>query len=129
MCTKFGHTASKCFFDIFPFATINLQVFTSSNFSQSCNSFGVPQMTTMMASYDLNTNSNRYPNSGATHHLTNNFNNLSSGSEYGGGNQAYATNGSGLPILHYGSTIFPYSNPYKNFVLKISFMFLQYLKT
>lgn len=119
----------KMLFRYLPFRNNQPPGFTSSNCSQSCNSFGVPQMTTMMASYDLNTNSNRYPNSGATHHLTNNFNNLSSGSEYGGGNQAYATNGSGLPILHYGSTIFPYSNPYKNFVLKISFMFLQYLKT
>ena len=63
-------------------------------------------MSAMVASYDLNVDSNWYPNLGATNHLIHNLSNLSTRSEYGGGHHIYAPNGSGLPILHYGSLQF-----------------------
>ncbi|KAA0068024.1 Retrovirus-related Pol polyprotein from transposon TNT 1-94 [Cucumis melo var. makuwa] len=63
--------------------------------------------------------SNWYPDSGATNHLTHSLSNLSTGSEYGGGNQIYTANGSGLPITHYGSMSFNSSTlPFKSFTLK-----------
>lgn len=69
---------------------------------------------------DLNFDSNWYPDSGATNYLTNNFNNLSTRFEYEGGSQIYTTNGSGLPILHYGSTFLPFLfNPSQSLILKI----------
>ena len=53
-------------------------------------------MTAMVASPDLNMDNNWYSDYVATNHLTNNFNNLSIGSKYGGESQIYAENGSGL---------------------------------
>ena len=75
-------------------------------------------MAAMVASHDLNADNNWYLDSGATHHLTNNFDNLSTGFKYGRGNQVYAANDSCLSILHYGSSIFPSFNLDKKFVLK-----------
>lgn len=59
-------------------------------------------MSAMVASFDLNIDSNWYPNSGAANHLTHSLSNLSTGFEYGGEHQIYSANESGLPILHYG---------------------------
>ncbi|KAA0032606.1 Integrase, catalytic core [Cucumis melo var. makuwa] len=50
---------------------------------------GFSPMAAMVASSNLNMDSNWYPDSAATNHLINNFNNLFTGSEYGGGNQIY----------------------------------------
>ncbi|TYK18916.1 retrotransposon protein, putative, Ty1-copia subclass [Cucumis melo var. makuwa] len=55
----------------------------------------IHQMSAMVATPDLNIDSNWYTDSGATNHLTHSLSNLSTGSEYGGGNQIYAANGSG----------------------------------
>ncbi|TYJ95829.1 putative copia-like retrotransposon Hopscotch polyprotein [Cucumis melo var. makuwa] len=52
------------------------------------------EMSAMVASYDLNVDSNWYPNLGATNHLIHNLSNLSTRSEYGGGHHIYAPNGS-----------------------------------
>lgn len=63
-------------------------------------------MAAMIAAPDMNIDSNWYPDSGATNHLTHSLSNLSTGADYNGGNQIYAVNGSGLPILYYGSLHF-----------------------
>lgn len=63
-------------------------------------------MSKMVASPDLNIDSNWYLDSGATNYLTHSLINLSTRSEYGGGNQIYVVNGLGLPILHSGSLLF-----------------------
>ncbi|KAA0036760.1 putative mitochondrial protein [Cucumis melo var. makuwa] len=65
----------------------------SSNF-RYINASHNPQMSAMVASYDLNVDSNWYPNLGATNHLIHNLSNLSTRSEYGGGHHIYAPNGS-----------------------------------
>lgn len=70
-------------------------------------------MSKMVASPDLNIDSNWYLDSGATNYLTHGLINLSTRSEYGGGNQIYGggnqiyvVNGLGLPRLHSGSLLF-----------------------
>lgn len=74
-------------------------------------------MIAMVASHNLNVNNNWYLDSSATNHLTNDFNNLTIGSEYGGGSQVYEANRSSLSILRYGSTSFAFSKPDKPLVL------------
>ncbi|XP_050946258.1 uncharacterized protein LOC103502987 isoform X4 [Cucumis melo] len=49
----------------------------------------------MVASHDLNMDSNWYPDSDVTNHLTNNFNNQFIGFKYRGERQVYDANGSG----------------------------------
>ena len=73
----------------------------------------------MIAAPDLNVDSNWYSDTGATNHLTQSLSNLSPRVDYNGGNHIYAANGSGLPILHYGSLHFNSSFiPSKTLVLE-----------
>jgi hypothetical protein len=54
---------------------------------------------------------NWYPDTAATHHMTNNFQNLNlSADEYTGQDQIRIGNGTGLPILHSGSASLSLSN-------------------
>lgn len=89
--------------------------FPSISTNQSSSSF--PQMSAMVASPDLNLDSNWYLDSWATNHLTNNFNNLFTRSEYGGESQIYAANSSGLSILYYGSSSLMSSSSNRSFIL------------
>lgn len=119
ICTKFGHTASKCFFRYAPsWNNLPQSGFYPSKFPQSSNNSSVSQMSAMVASPDLNVDSNWYPDSGAMNHLTNNFNNLSTRSENGEGSQIYVANGSCLPILHYGSASLSSLNNNRSLVLQ-----------
>lgn len=90
ICTKFGHTALKCFFRYAPSRNNSSPSgFPSSPFPQNSNYSNVSQMSAIVASPDLNIHSKWYLDSGPTNHLTNNFNNLSTGSEYEGGSQIF----------------------------------------
>ncbi|TYK10642.1 Retrovirus-related Pol polyprotein from transposon TNT 1-94 [Cucumis melo var. makuwa] len=117
ICAKLGYSADRCFFRYTPRSNSSGYSPNSHNTSYT-NMNNHPQMSAMVAALDLNIDSNWYPDSGATNHLTHSLSNLSIGSEYGGGNQIYAANGSGLPITHYGSMSFNSSTlPFKSFTL------------
>jgi hypothetical protein len=64
----------------------------------------------------LATDENWYPDTGATHHITNEMNNLNVSSEYTGANQIRAGNSSSLSITHIGSATFSVSR--QQFLLK-----------
>ncbi|KAA0066108.1 Reverse transcriptase, RNA-dependent DNA polymerase [Cucumis melo var. makuwa] len=68
-------------------------------------------MTAMVASHDLNMDSNWYPDSGATNHLTNNFNNQFIGFKYRGERQVYDANGSAICLLCEGLSHWPNTSP------------------
>ncbi|KAF3648741.1 hypothetical protein FXO38_18039 [Capsicum annuum] len=51
--------------------------------------------------------SNWYPYSGATHHLTNDMQNMVVRGEYMGNDQIHIGNGTGLTISHFGNAILP----------------------
>ncbi|KAL0534316.1 hypothetical protein IC582_028606 [Cucumis melo] len=117
ICTKLGHSADRCFFRYTPRSNSSDYSPNSHNTSYT-NMNNHPQMSAMVASPDLNIDSNWYPDFGATNHLTYSLSNLSTRFEYGGGNQIYAANGSGLPTTHYGSMSFNSSTlPFKLFTL------------
>ena len=62
---------------------------------------------------------NWYPDSGATHHLTPNLNNLLTKSQFPSSDEVFVGNGKGLPIHHIGHTSFSSSFiPSKTLALK-----------
>lgn len=67
-------------------------------------------MQAMLTTSDMNQDNGLYPDSDATKHLTNNFNNLEVSSNYTGGNQMQVGNAAGLSISHYGYSSFNSSN-------------------
>ncbi|XP_050946257.1 uncharacterized protein LOC103502987 isoform X2 [Cucumis melo] len=69
----------------------------------------------MVASHDLNMDSNWYPDSDVTNHLTNNFNNQFIGFKYRGERQVYDANGSGLS--HWPNTS-PRTAPWKSLLIQ-----------
>ncbi|XP_050946259.1 uncharacterized protein LOC103502987 isoform X5 [Cucumis melo] len=73
------------------------------------------QLKTMVASHDLNMDSNWYPDSDVTNHLTNNFNNQFIGFKYRGERQVYDANGSGLS--HWPNTS-PRTAPWKSLLIQ-----------
>lgn len=74
--------------------------FTPGSFNQQ------PPMTAMLMSSDLNRDTNWYPDSGATNHITHDMNNLDISHEAPNGQQIQAANGSGMSITHTGSSSF-----------------------
>jgi len=103
VCDKPGHSVKKCYhwFD----------VTYRDNAAKSSNLQGLMDTTSSVSATDW------HPNTGATHHLTNNMTNLNLRSEdYAGSNQVLVDNGAGLQISHIGSSILtPSKTP---FVLK-----------
>ncbi|KAL5758821.1 hypothetical protein ACOSP7_021432 [Xanthoceras sorbifolium] len=71
------------------------------------NGYSYPQqhMTAMIAAPSTVADPNWYVDSGATNHITPDFNNLSINSEYKGTNRLAVGNGQKLPISHIGSTL------------------------
>ena len=60
---------------------------------------------------------NWYPDTGATHHITSDLNNLNlQHEEYTGPEQVHVGNGQGLPIHHLGSSFI--NSPHATFLLK-----------
>lgn len=90
LCGKPGHTAKKCFhrFDI-----------TYAANSDQCSPLA------FVASSSSPTDSHWHPDTGATHHLTNDITNLNLRSEdYDGADQIHVGNGAGLQISKIGSS-------------------------
>ena len=73
-------------------------------------------MTAMIASPGYVNNTYRYPDSGATNHVTSDLNNLTFGIEYHGNNKIHMGNGEGLNISHIGHSVFS-SLPFSSRVL------------
>lgn len=127
---KFDYTTMKCYslngiFDqnrMFPQQHSNNPNGFHPQFGASSLQHNPAQMTVMLAASDLNQDNGWYPDSGATNHLINNFNNLTDSSEYSGGNHMQVVNGTGLTISHRGYLHFLL--PLMFFILRIFFMFL-----
>jgi hypothetical protein len=89
VCNKPGHVALQCYhrFD-------NTYQFDNS-----------PQMQALLATPQQTQDSNWYPDSGATHHVTSDLANLNlHADEYHGSEQIRVGNGKSLPIKHIGTT-------------------------
>lgn len=110
LCFKFGHTASKCFYHFpprppqVPPRSYN-PLPNSSPYSPLPTAFS-PMSAMLTQPNQPHESTAWYPDSGATHHLTHDLNNLSIGSEYGGAQQIHVASGQGLPILNYGFSSF-----------------------
>jgi histone deacetylase 1/2 len=73
-------------------------------------------MTAYLTSPSPHHDTNWYPDTGSTNHITNDLSNLSVQSEpYLGNDQIHVGNGAGLPIKNTGSTTL--STPTKSFIL------------
>lgn len=75
-------------------------------------------MTAMMSTPYSAFDSNWYPDSGATNHITPDVNNLSSKMSYNGFEQIFVGDASGLEIKHVGSSSFNSNLNSKTLVLK-----------
>lgn len=76
-------------------------------------------MNVFLVSPDLNKDTNWYPDSGASNHVTNEFGNLTTGAEYFGGNKVHVGNGMGLDVHHIGYSLLKSSFSSSNiFLLK-----------
>jgi histone deacetylase 1/2 len=99
VCGKLGHTAIQCHY----------------RFDHAYQGTS-PHMAAYMAASSPPHDTNWYPDTGSTNHLTNNFNNLSLQSDtYLGNDQIHVGDGAGLPIKHIGSTTL--STPTTSFTL------------
>ncbi|GAB2282194.1 hypothetical protein Dimus_039527 [Dionaea muscipula] len=112
LCGKLGHTVQKYYyrFDISFTGVTNGGTSNSKQNAQAVANFarsseGSSQergaLQELSAGTDQNT-INWYPDSGATNHLTNEFNNLSFGTEYKGKEKICMGNGAGLGISNVG---------------------------
>lgn len=63
-----------------------------------------PQMNAFLAPQTFNQDTNWYPDSGASNHVTQNFNNLAVSSDYMCGNKVKIGNVATLQVLHTGSS-------------------------
>jgi len=104
LCGKIGHTAPRCY--QCPDPTLVASPFSPYQPAQAYYS-----------SPTLPPKENWYPDTGATHHLTNNLQNLNiSSEEYTGQDQIRIGNGTSLSISHSGSATLSLSR--RNFLLK-----------
>jgi len=103
VCDKPGHSAKKCYH--------RFDVTYRDNAAKSSNLQGLMAITSSVSATDW------HPDTGATHHLTNNMANLNLRSEdFTGSDQILVGNGAGLQISQIGSSILtPSKTP---FVLK-----------
>jgi len=93
LCGKIGHTAPRCYQRPDP----ALAAPSPPAYSNAQAYYSSPS---------LPPEENWYPDIAATHHMTNNFQNLNlSADEYTGQDQIRIGNGIGLPILHSGSVL------------------------
>jgi len=105
LCQKFGHTDLKCWhqFDTNLSSHINAN---SSQFYSSDNDSGQPSLLDTLSTLS---GPLWYPDSGATHHITNDSNVLSSKIPYTGSAVVQLGNGTSMHICHIGSAKF--TNP------------------
>ncbi|KAL5724761.1 hypothetical protein ACHQM5_007981 [Ranunculus cassubicifolius] len=87
LCGRKNHTVATCWFR-----------FDKSFYPHASSAPPVAYIATPGSSFDCNW----VPDSGATHHLTSDFNNLQVSSAYEGPDQIRVGNGANLPIEHSG---------------------------
>jgi hypothetical protein len=101
ICNKLGHYASTCY----------------QRFDQASQNESHSPLQAFYSSPNLPTDESWYPDSGATHYLTHDLNNLTISSDaYTGPDQMRVGNGIGLSINHIGSAHI--SCPNRSFILK-----------
>ena len=86
ICNREGHSAKDCWY---------------RSQGEDDDSFGEKGVNT--ASYGVDTN--WYPDSGATHHITNELNNLTVRDSYKGYDKVNTASGQGMKISHVGHSI------------------------
>jgi len=108
ICNKFGHSALTCWsrYDNDFNNSIN------ANTSQLCNFQPNDCDASFMGAPSVASDPLWYPNSEATHHMTNNTNNFSNKTSYHGHDVVKLGNGLGIPITDIGSAHFtlPHTN-------------------
>jgi len=87
----------------------------ATEFFASTNEFFEPSI---LGAPSMVTDPHWYPDSGATHHLTSDFNAFTTNSNYNGTEDVKLGNGSGTPIAHIGSAT--YITPYNNIVIHLN---------
>lgn len=110
VCGKNGHMAWQCFHRFnpqftSPFSTPQTAFNRYNNFN-SYPSHTPPSapMQALLATPDTTSSAAWFPDSGASHHITSDINNLGSASEYGGSERIHIANGSGIKISHVGTS-------------------------
>ncbi|CAA0834855.1 Unknown protein, partial [Striga hermonthica] len=105
ICGYTNHTADKCY------NRFNSDFVPSNTNQRGFNdNRSIGQSSAMYATGSNQSESDWFPDSGATHHITNDFSNLSVASDYTGNNKLQIGNGSGLDISHVGKTLFTNSH-------------------
>ena len=105
VCGKLGHMAWKCFYRYNQSFQSPLDPqFSNNNNAAENATANLTQHTTQNTQVQSSTSSfsdpNWFPDSGATHHITNDMNQLSFGSPYHVSDNVQIGNGAGLSILH-----------------------------
>ena len=59
---------------------------------------------------DASSSTSWYPDSGATNHISNDFGNFNSASEYNGGKLLHLGDGNGIGIKHVGNSVFKFTS-------------------
>ena len=117
LCERTGHTMLKCFhrFDI----TFQGSSPTRNNASVN-NTNDSPQalLTEANSSDDSNDYSTSFLDSAATHHMTNDSQNLSNKQDYKGKSKVLVGNGSSIPIANIGSNFIHYSSVHEPLILR-----------
>ena len=118
LCGKLGHTVQWCYYRFDQSFTGQSQTSNSSN-EQGSRAQNSSALTASLTANEGISDSNWYPASGATNHVTNDLANLNIGVEYQGANQLVIGNGAGLPISHIGSSFLTAQNhPSRKLLLK-----------
>lgn len=109
ICAIQGHVAKRCYYR-FDADFIPSHRSHGSSSSSSQRSFGShPQSSTAVvasSTTELPVEDWWCPDSGASHHVTSYFNNLSVASDYSGNGKIYMGNGEGLSVTHLGHSKF-----------------------
>ena len=109
ICLKPGHTTNICW---------KLEDFITSDAYRPPLNRG-PKATNL-ANIDAPADTNWYLDSGATHHLTNDMNNMHGAKLFTGNYKLIVGNGVGLCITHIGSTVLRMKNTCNHFELKLN---------
>jgi len=108
ICNKLGHTAVECWhrYDQDPPSSVHANASVFPPLSQD------PNEPSILGNPSTLPDSTWFPDSGATHHMTNNASNFTKKQQYNGSEMVQLGNGSGMPIHHIGSAT--YTAPHTN---------------
>uniref|UniRef100_A0A803P365 Retrovirus-related Pol polyprotein from transposon TNT 1-94-like beta-barrel domain-containing protein n=1 Tax=Cannabis sativa TaxID=3483 RepID=A0A803P365_CANSA len=100
--------------------SIPSESFSRPSLGTGCNHSQAPTQSQAQANHAISNNSNDtswYPNSGATNYCTFQYQNLGNCLDYGGSDQLYMGDGTGLSIKHVGQSFFLAKNSSEPLVL------------